>query len=105
MKIAAIVQGRMASSRLPGKILQEIEGKPMLAWVVDQARKARRVDEVIVATTTDPSDDPVEEFCRQRGITCYRGSMHDVLDRFYQAARLAQALHRRLPAFGPCVGG
>ena len=91
MKTAAIIQGRMASSRLRGKILQEIEGKPMLAWVVDQARKARRVDEVIVATTTDPSDDPVEEFCRQRAITCYRGSMHDVLDRFYQAARLAQA--------------
>jgi spore coat polysaccharide biosynthesis protein SpsF len=91
MKTVAIVQGRMASSRLPGKILQDIAGKPMLAWVVDQARKAHSVDEVLVATTIDPSDDPVEEFCRQHEIGCYRGSMHDVLDRFYQAARQAGA--------------
>ncbi len=91
MKTVAIVQGRMASSRLPGKILQEIDGKPMLAWVVDQARKAHRIDEVLVATTSDPSDDPVAEFCQRRAVACYRGSMHDVLDRFYQAARQAQA--------------
>lgn len=91
MKTVAIIQGRMASSRLPDKILMEIEGKPMLAWVVDRARKAKRVDQVVVATTTDPSDDPVEVFCRQKGYDCFRGSKLDVLDRFYHAARRFKA--------------
>jgi spore coat polysaccharide biosynthesis protein SpsF len=91
MKTVAIVQGRMASSRLPDKIMKDIAGKPMLAWVVDQASKAHRIDQVVVATTTDPSDDPVESFCHKRGTPCYRGSMLDVLDRFYQAAKLYQA--------------
>jgi len=90
-KTVAIVQGRMASSRLPDKILKDINGKPMLAWVVDQARKARFIDQVVVATTLDPSDDAVEIYCHKNHILCYRGSMHDVLDRFYQAARLYQA--------------
>ncbi len=91
MKTVAIVQGRMASSRLPDKILKDIGGKPMLAWVVDQARKARHIDQVVVATTHETSDDPVEAFCLASGIPCYRGSMLDVLDRFYQAARLFEA--------------
>ena len=90
-KTVAIIQGRMASSRLPDKILKDINGKPMLAWVVDQARKARFIDQVVVATTLDPSDDAVEIYCHKNHILCYRGSMHDVLDRFYQAARLYQA--------------
>ena len=76
MKTVAIVQGRMASSRLPDKILKDIGGKPMLAWVVDQARKARRIDQVVVATTREASDDPVEAYCQASGIPCYRGSMH-----------------------------
>lgn len=91
MKTVAIVQGRMASSRLPDKILKEINGKPMLAWVVDRAGMAQRIDQVVVATTIDPSDDAVEAYCQAHGIACYRGSMHDVLDRFYQAARQYQA--------------
>jgi spore coat polysaccharide biosynthesis protein SpsF len=90
-RTVAIVQGRMASSRLPDKILMDINGKPMLAWVVDQARKAHLIDLVVVATTMDSSDDAVENYCQENHIACYRGSMHDVLDRFYQAARLYQA--------------
>ncbi len=91
MKTIAIVQARMSSSRLPGKVLQDIAGKPMLAWVVDRAARARRVDGVLVATTTDPADDPIEAFCRQRGYACFRGSQFDVLDRYYQAARSVSA--------------
>ncbi len=91
MKTVAIVQGRMASSRLPDKILKEIGGQPMLAWVVERAKRAAKVDQVVVATTAEASDDPVETFCREQGYPCYRGSMHDVLDRFYQAARTFQA--------------
>jgi len=90
-KTIAIIQARYSSSRLPGKVLLDIAGQPMLARVVERARRARSLDGVMVATTTDPSDDPVEALCRERGYACYRGSLHDVLDRYYQAARQAGA--------------
>ena len=87
----AIIQGRMSSSRLPGKILKDIGGEPMLIRVVERVRRAQSVDQVVIATTDDPSDDPVETLCKARGIPIYRGSLFDVLDRFYQAASLFQA--------------
>lgn len=90
-RIVAIIQARMASSRLPDKVLLNIGDQPMLAWVVERTRMARTVDEVVVATTTDPSDNAVLDFCQGRGYTVYRGSAFDVLDRYYQAARLHQA--------------
>jgi spore coat polysaccharide biosynthesis protein SpsF len=90
-KTVAIIQARMASSRLPGKVLLDLGGQPMLARVVERTRRASLVDQVVVATTSDPSDDPVEAFCRQRAYDCARGSLHDVLDRYYQAARQAGA--------------
>ena len=86
--VIAIIQARMASSRLPGKVLLDIGGQPMLARVVERVKRARTVERVVVATTTDPSDDPVERLCQERGYPCYRGSAQDVLDRYYQAARL-----------------
>jgi len=91
IRVVGIIQGRMNSSRLPGKILMDIGGQPMLAHVVERVRQARLVDLVVVATTTDPSDNSVEELCGQRGFACYRGSQFDVLDRFYQAARIYAA--------------
>jgi spore coat polysaccharide biosynthesis protein SpsF len=78
----------MSSSRLPGKVLLDIAGKPMLARVVERTQQSRSFHRVIVATTTDPSDDPVEALCLERSYPCYRGSVHDVLDRYYQAALL-----------------
>ncbi len=90
-KIVAIVQARMGSSRLPGKVLRDIHGKPMLAWVVERARQATTLSEVAVATTTDPSDDMLEQVCANLGIACLRGSVFDVLDRYYQAARQCEA--------------
>lgn len=90
-RVVAIIQGRMSSSRLPGKILMEVGGQPMLAQVVDRVRMAQNVGEVIVATTTDPSDDPAAEWCAAHNIPCERGSLYDVLDRFYQAARTHHA--------------
>lgn len=86
MRTVAIIQARMNSSRLPGKVLKEISGQPMLTWVVERTRLAKTVDAVGVATTTDPSDDPVEELCRRSGYLLYRGDQFDVLDRYYQAA-------------------
>ncbi len=91
LRIIAIVQARMASSRLPGKVLKDIAGKPMLLHVVERLRMARTPSTVVVATTTDPSDDAVEELCGQHHIACYRGSLYDVLDRFYQAAKTYKA--------------
>jgi spore coat polysaccharide biosynthesis protein SpsF len=87
----AIIQARMSSSRLPGKVLLDIAGQPMLVHMVERARRALSVEQVIVATTTDPSDDPIERLCTERGYACYRGSLPDVLDRYTQAARQYRA--------------
>lgn len=89
--VVAIIQGRMGSSRLPGKILEDIGGQPMLARVIMRARRARTVDQVVFATTVDTLDNPVAEFCRIKGFPCYRGDVYDVLDRYYQAALLYKA--------------
>jgi spore coat polysaccharide biosynthesis protein SpsF len=90
-RTVALVQARMSSSRLPGKVLKEIHGKPMVAWVVERTRQAKQVDFVAVATTSDSADDVIESWCRRSNVACYRGSMFDVLDRFYQAAKLFAA--------------
>jgi spore coat polysaccharide biosynthesis protein SpsF len=87
----AIIQARMSSSRLPGKVLQDIAGQTMLARIVLRARRARSVSQVVIATTTDPADDAIFDYCRAHGFPVFRGSQFDVLDRYYQAARLYQA--------------
>lgn len=89
--IVAIIQARRASSRLPDKVLLDINGKPMLVRVVERTHLARFVNEVVVATTEDPFDDPVEELCVTNQFTCFRGSNLDVLDRYYQAASIHHA--------------
>lgn len=86
-RIVTIIQARMASSRLPGKVLLEISGRPMLSWVIGRVRLSQLVDEVVVATTHDPGDDAIVDFCSQQGVKSFRGSHHDVLDRYYQAAK------------------
>lgn len=90
-KTLVIIQARMSSSRLPGKVLLDLGGEPMLVRVIERARRASTVDDVVVATTNDPVDDPIEALCRERGYLVYRGSQFDVLDRFYQAARQFKA--------------
>jgi len=77
----------MSSSRLPGKILADIAGQPMLSRVFIRTSRAATVTETVVATTTDSSDDPVAEYCDFGGIPFTRGSLHDVLDRYYQTAK------------------
>ena len=90
-RVVAIIQGRMSSSRLPGKILANIAGQPMLARVFIRTSRAASVTETVFATTTDPSDDPVAEYCDFSGIPVRRGSLYDVLDRYYQSAKEAKA--------------
>jgi spore coat polysaccharide biosynthesis protein SpsF len=91
MKVVAFVQARLGSSRLPGKVLKELGGQPLLAWCVERARRAQTVTQVAVATTDNPADDPIVAACMQRGYDFYRGSQFDVLDRYYQAARYFDA--------------
>ena len=91
MKIVAIIQARLSSNRLPGKVLLPVAGEPMLARVYSRVRQAQLIDEIVVATTSDPSDLPILQFCKERGIACFRGDLYDVLDRYYQAALFTQA--------------
>jgi len=90
-RVVAIIQGRMSSSRLPGKILADIAGQLMLQRVFIRTSRAVTVTETIFATTTDPSDDPVAEYCDFSGIPFTRGSLFDVLDRYYQTAKQTKA--------------
>lgn len=87
----ALVQARMASTRLPGKVLKDIAGLPMLLRVVQRVSQASTVDQVVVATTVEAEDDLVAELCKEHGVECYRGDALDVLDRFIGAARAYQA--------------
>jgi spore coat polysaccharide biosynthesis protein SpsF len=86
MKTVALVQARMSSSRLPGKVLQDIAGQPMLLRVINRIRHAESIDNAVVVTSTDKYDDDIEALCCENGVAFFRGSLDDVLDRFYQAA-------------------
>lgn len=86
-RVVAIVQARMTSRRLPGKVLMEIAGRPVLGHIVDRLDRCSKIQEIVVATSSDPSDDPIAEFADANGIRCYRGSLEDVAGRMLGAAR------------------
>jgi spore coat polysaccharide biosynthesis protein SpsF len=87
---ALIIQARMGSTRLPGKVLMDVNGKSILENLLDRLSPATGVDEIIVATTNLPEDDAIESFCANKNIKCFRGSDWDVLDRFYQAVGMLE---------------
>jgi len=93
MKILAILQARVTSSRLPGKVLKPIMGRPMLALQIERVLRANKIDQLIIATSNDPSDDELETLCREVNVPCYRGSLNDVLDRFYQTTQTFKPEH------------
>lgn len=86
MTIVAVLQARTTSSRLPGKVLADLEGAPMLARQIERVRRAASFSEFIVATSNDEFDDELAALCDSISVPCFRGSLNDVLDRFYQAA-------------------
>ena len=85
--IAVIIQARMNSNRLPGKVMMKIKNKPLLHYVLSQIRHSNLLEKTIVATTDLAEDDIIEEFVLKEKIDCYRGSSKDVLDRYYQCAK------------------
>jgi spore coat polysaccharide biosynthesis protein SpsF len=91
MKVVAIIEARMRSSRLPGKVLRPAAGKPMLQLLIERLRRARRLDQIVVATTDNPMDDVIEQLARRLGAGCFRGSEEDVLDRVLKAAQSVAA--------------
>ncbi len=88
MTIGAIVQARMSSSRMPGKVLRSLRGKPMLAYLTERLKRCPELDAVVVATSTGRDDDPIQAFCEATGVLCHRGPLENV------AARFSEVLHR-----------
>jgi spore coat polysaccharide biosynthesis protein SpsF len=76
----------MSSSRLPGKVLKPILGKPLLSLLIERALKSKLINKIVVATSYHPSDNKIEEFCRNTDVPCFRGSLEDVLDRYYKTS-------------------
>jgi spore coat polysaccharide biosynthesis protein SpsF len=84
--VIAILQGRMSSSRLPGKVLKPILGRPMIGLQLDRLKRCMTTSKLVVATSIEPTDDPIAAFCSTEDVPCFRGSLNDVLGRFEGAA-------------------
>ena len=91
MKTVGIIQARMGSERLPGKVLKRLAGQAMLARVIRRTQRAKNLDEVVVATTESPEDGAIVALSREHGLSFYRGSVEDVLDRYHSAAQRHKA--------------
>lgn len=91
MTTAIIVQTRMTSNRLPGKVLKPVLEKPLLEYQIERLRRVKLADKIVIATTTNATDDPIVELCNAIGVTHFRGSEQDVLSRYYGAAQAIQA--------------
>lgn len=91
MKIVAIIQARMGSTRLPGKILKKVNGRTLLDYQIERVMQSKMINQIIIATTVKESDDPIVDFCIKANIDYYRGSEEDVLSRYYEAAKKFEA--------------
>ncbi len=91
MKTAIIVQARMTSTRLPGKVLKPVLGKPLLAYQIERLQRVKLANEIVIATTTNQTDEPIVELCNSLSVAYFRGSETDVLARYYQAATAHKA--------------
>jgi len=91
MRIVASVEARMHSSRLPGKVLKDICGKPVLWHIVERLKRAERVQDIVIATTVNPKDDQIVEFADKLGVKIFRGSEEDVLHRLVDAHKMMKS--------------
>jgi len=89
--LSAIIQARMSSTRLPGKVLMEVMGKPLLLYQLERVKKVSQIKQIIVATTVNKEDDPIAKLCKEKSILYFRGSEEDVLERYYLSASQFQA--------------
>jgi len=96
MKTAVIIQARMGSTRLPGKVLADLAGMPVLWHVIRRVQRATLPDEILVATTVNTEDDPVESSCREWGVRVWRGDPEDVLRRYYEGMLFLERVHTRI---------
>jgi spore coat polysaccharide biosynthesis protein SpsF len=85
--IIAIIQARISSTRLSGKVLRKIENEPMLYHVINQVRGSKLIKDIIIVTTTMPQDEVIVKYCKKNNIKCFRGSSTDLLDRYYKCAK------------------
>lgn len=104
VNIGFVIQARMGSSRLPGKVLMNLCGTPLLLHVLERVKNFKKKYKRIVVTSTSQRDDKIEKFCKEKHILCFRGSENDVLDRYYKAAKLFKLKHIvRLTGDNPLV--
>jgi spore coat polysaccharide biosynthesis protein SpsF len=90
-RVVGVIQARMSSTRLPGKVLKDIMGRPMLSYELERLAAVPEIDELIVAATANREDDPIAALCEKMGVKTYRGSESDVLSRYHEAASAARA--------------
>lgn len=91
--IIALVQARMSSSRLPGKILKQILGKPVIGYLFERLKRSQKIDKLVLATSTNPENDPLADYIQSLGFEVFRGSENNVLERYYLAAQEFKAEH------------
>lgn len=90
-RVIATISARMGSTRLPGKVLMPLAGKPVLTRIMERVSRSKYLDDIVIATSTNTGDDAIEAFCKERGYRCYRGSEEDVLARVYETAKSCNA--------------
>ena len=86
MKVVAIIQARMGSTRLPGKIMKKVLGKPLLEYQIERVKRSRLINQIVIATTTKDQEQPIIDLCTRLSVDYYRGSEDDVLSRYFEAA-------------------
>lgn len=91
MRIVAIIQARMGSTRLPGKVLKQVMDKPLLDYQIERLQRTKMLDDIVIATTVNEQDQEIVRYCEVRSLACFRGSEEDVLSRYYEAAQNANA--------------
>jgi len=102
-KVVLIIQARMGSTRLPGKSMMDLAGAPLVGRILERVKRVKKIDEIVLATSNQDKDNILESLAKDYNVSCFRGSENDLVDRYYQAAKLHGAnIVLRLPADNPC---